>query len=109
MTFILQKRGYFLFISFCLFIAQIQIAQADDWGCQVALCMANPAGPMALAECVPPMERLYNVLSHHGSWPNCTRSSAPQQAASQPFSSNPNSAFVNQPINPTPNSGTGQQ
>ena len=30
------------------------------WGCQVFLCLANPNGPKAVAECVPPIDRLIN-------------------------------------------------
>lgn len=39
-----------------------QPARADDWGCQVLLCLSNPAGPMAVGECVPPIQRLYNAI-----------------------------------------------
>lgn len=38
-------------------------AQADDWGCKVLLCLANPNGPKAVTECVPPIDRLYHALS----------------------------------------------
>ena len=48
-----------LFLMFLM----TQSAYADDWGCQVMLCMSNPAGPMAVAECVPPMQRLYDAMS----------------------------------------------
>lgn len=37
-------------------------ARADDWGCQVLLCLANPAGPMAVQQCVPPIQRLYTEV-----------------------------------------------
>ncbi len=37
-------------------------AQADDWGCEVLLCLSNPAGPMAVAACVPPITRLYKAI-----------------------------------------------
>jgi hypothetical protein len=37
-------------------------ARASEWGCQVLLCLANPAGPMAAAACVPPITRLWNAL-----------------------------------------------
>lgn len=56
---------------------------ADDWGCQVALCMANPAGPTALAECVAPMQRLYDALRNKRGWPSCGRASAPSVAPIQ--------------------------
>ena len=31
---------------------------ADDYGCRVLLCLSNPSGPMAEAECRPPIERM---------------------------------------------------
>lgn len=46
-------------------------ARADTWGCEVLLCMANPAGPMAAAACVPPIKKLWKVLAKGGSWPDC--------------------------------------
>ena len=47
------------------------MANADDWGCEVALCITNPAGPMAVSECVSPIERLYRHLARGGSFPLC--------------------------------------
>lgn len=40
----------------------IPTAHADDYGCQVLLCLSNPNGPMAVAECVPPIQRLYRDI-----------------------------------------------
>lgn len=37
-------------------------ARADGWGCEVLLCLSNPAGPMAVAACVPPITKLYKAL-----------------------------------------------
>lgn len=37
-------------------------AHADDWGCEVLLCLSNPAGPMAVSQCVPPIKRLYAAI-----------------------------------------------
>lgn len=37
-------------------------ARADNWGCEVLLCLSNPAGPMAVAQCVPPIQRLYRAI-----------------------------------------------
>lgn len=36
--------------------------------------MSNPAGPEAVGQCVPPMQRFYNVLKHGGSRPTCPES-----------------------------------
>jgi hypothetical protein len=49
-------------------------ARADQWGCEVLLCMSNPAGPEAVSQCAPPMERFYSVLKHGGSRPTCPES-----------------------------------
>jgi hypothetical protein len=49
-------------------------ARADQWGCEVLLCMSNPAGPTAVSQCVTPMERFYSVLKHSGSRPTCPES-----------------------------------
>ncbi|WP_424196746.1 hypothetical protein ACMYR3_16900 (plasmid) [Ampullimonas aquatilis] len=43
-----------------------------EWGCEVLLCLANPAGPMAAAACVPPILRLYDLLDNFGDMPSCT-------------------------------------
>lgn len=37
-------------------------AHADTWGCEVLLCLSNPAGPMAVAQCVQPITRLYRAI-----------------------------------------------
>ncbi len=39
-------------------------AQASDYGCKVLLCLANPAGPTAVAQCVPPITQLWRDLAH---------------------------------------------
>lgn len=46
-------------------------ARADDWGCQVILCLSNPGGPEQYGECVPPIERLWAALRHGDSFPTC--------------------------------------
>ena len=38
-------------------------AQASDYGCRVLLCLANPAGPTAIAQCVPPITQLWRDLA----------------------------------------------
>lgn len=48
-----------------------QPAKADNWGCTVVLCLSNPAGPTAVAECVAPINKLYRVLEQGGSFPSC--------------------------------------
>ncbi|AOJ42407.1 hypothetical protein WJ23_31560 [Burkholderia lata] len=46
-------------------------AHADDWGCQVILCLSNPGGPEQYSECVPPIERLWRALRHGDPFPTC--------------------------------------
>ncbi|NSZ10050.1 MULTISPECIES: hypothetical protein [Agrobacterium] len=46
-------------------------AHADDWACEVALCISNPNGPMAVSQCVPPIKKLYRHLAKGRSFPMC--------------------------------------
>ena len=39
-------------------------AAASDYGCRVLLCLANPAGPTAVSQCVPPITQLWRDLAH---------------------------------------------
>lgn len=47
------------------------LAHADDWGCQVILCLSNPGGPEQYAQCVPPVEKLWRALRHGDPFPTC--------------------------------------
>jgi hypothetical protein len=47
------------------------VAHADDWGCQVLLCLSNPGGPEQYGACVPPIERLWSALRHGDPFPTC--------------------------------------
>lgn len=38
-------------------------AHASDYGCRVLLCLANPAGPTAVTQCVPPITQLWRDLA----------------------------------------------
>ncbi|WP_230851100.1 hypothetical protein [Ralstonia solanacearum] len=49
-------------------------AGASEYGCKVLLCLANPAsngGPRGIAECVPPINQLFNDLLHGRPFPSC--------------------------------------
>lgn len=46
-------------------------AYADDWGCQVILCLSSPGGPEQYGECVPPIEKLWAALRHGDPFPTC--------------------------------------
>ncbi|MGX7006059.1 hypothetical protein [Caballeronia sp. KNU42] len=58
------------------------LAHADDWGCQVLLCLANPGGPEQYAQCVPPIEKLWAALRHGDPFPTCDFGSGGSQGAS---------------------------
>lgn len=55
-------------------------AHADDYGCTVLLCLANPAGPMAVAECVSPIKKLYRDLMKGKAFPKCELANAPDSS-----------------------------
>lgn len=44
---------------------------ADQWGCEVLLCLSNPAGPTAEPSCKPPIHRLWRHLARGHSFPSC--------------------------------------
>lgn len=48
------KKGL---ITAAVFAALSASAQADEYGCQVLLCLSNPNGPMAVQQCEPPIQR----------------------------------------------------
>lgn len=52
-------------VAFCslVFVASSP-AVASDYGCKVLLCLANPAGPTAVSQCVPPITQLWRDLAH---------------------------------------------
>lgn len=52
-------------------------ARAEDWGCKVLICLSNPSGPMAVAQCVPPIQQLYRAIFkwRPDPFPTCTMSS----------------------------------
>jgi hypothetical protein len=47
------------------------VAHADDWGCQVILCLSDSGGPEQYGACVPPIERLWTTLRHGDPFPAC--------------------------------------
>lgn len=58
------------------------VARADDWGCQVILCLANPGGPEQYSQCVPPIEKLWSALRHGDPFPTCDFGSGGAQGTS---------------------------
>ena len=47
-----------------IFSAFSGATSASDYGCQVLLCLSNPAGQTAVAQCVPPITQLWRDLAH---------------------------------------------
>lgn len=58
------------------------VAHADDWGCQVLLCLSNPGGPEQYSACVPPIEKLWSALRHGDPFPACDFSAGGSQGTS---------------------------
>lgn len=63
-------------------------AFADDYGCKVLLCLADPRGPMTEAECRPPIRQLFRDLARGRGFPTCVMASGPggRSYASQGYS-----------------------
>ena len=44
-----------------------KLSSADEWGCTVVLCLANPAGYAAISECVEPIRQMFTTIRNGGS------------------------------------------
>jgi hypothetical protein len=65
-------RVYVLLALTALIVpAVVQAADDDSDPCKIALCLANPNGPTAVAECVPPIKHLMKRLAQGKSVPQC--------------------------------------
>ena len=42
-----------------------------EWACEVALCLSNPSGPIAVSQCAPPITELYEQLAKGRAFPLC--------------------------------------
>lgn len=58
--------------------SQPQMSSQDELGCKILLCLANPNGPEAVSQCVPPIQTLYDILSQTppGNIPECPMASS---------------------------------
>lgn len=61
------------------FAIQTEVAKADDWGCTVLLCLADPRGAMTESECVSPIKKLYRHLAKGGGFPSCLLAGDPDE------------------------------
>jgi len=59
-------------IASALYMIMPTPGHADDWGCQVLLCLSNPGSPTEYAECVPPITKLWKHLAKGRSFPTCS-------------------------------------
>lgn len=66
----MNNRICFLGIILVLSIGA-ETAMANDWGCEVLLCLSNPKGPTAVEECKPPIHRLWDHLRDGHKFPTC--------------------------------------
>jgi hypothetical protein len=58
------------------------VAHADDWGCQVLLCLPDLGGAEQYSACVPPIEKLWSALRHGDPFPTCDFGAGGSQATS---------------------------
>lgn len=47
------------------------LSDKDTWACEVAMCLSNPSGPTAVAECRPPIEKMHRELAKGNAIPKC--------------------------------------
>jgi len=76
-------------------------ARASDHGCTVLLCLANPAGPMAVSECVPPIKKLYRDLAKGKAFPTCAMASAPDSPGGKSWAEHGSSSYDHCPAGTT--------
>lgn len=68
----MKRKSLFVFASLAGAMTLFsQNANADDWGCQVLLCLSDPRGPTTEAECRPPIHKLWDHLRKGRPFPNC--------------------------------------
>ena len=65
-------KNLLITVAMSVGIGAPQLALADDWGCEVLLCLANPNGPTAVSECKPPIRKLWKHLAKGRPFPTCT-------------------------------------
>lgn len=66
-----MKIRFYCLIFVLVFGLFSRAVLADQWGCEVLLCLSNPAGPTAVKECEPPIHRLWDHLRDGHEFPTC--------------------------------------
>ncbi|TCQ02651.1 hypothetical protein C8J34_11615 [Rhizobium sp. PP-F2F-G36] len=72
-----MNKNYFraaavILVTGSYYMISQESAHADDWGCEVILCLSNPGGPTQFAACRPPIEKLWSRLAKGHSFPTCS-------------------------------------
>lgn len=64
------------FYALAILAASATTAQADEYGCKVLMCLANPQGPMAVQDCVPPIQQMIREQAQkpRKAFPQCPES-----------------------------------
>jgi hypothetical protein len=90
-----RMRSAIVFAAIAATFLPSRFALADDWGCQVLLCLANPGGPEQYSACVPPIEKLWTALRHGDPFPTCDFNSSLSDLSPSILSAIPASSLAN--------------
>lgn len=58
-------------LSAACWMLTVSPARADDWGCEVLLCLSDPSGPTSQEACRPPINKLWRHLAKGKAFPSC--------------------------------------
>jgi hypothetical protein len=62
-------------LSLSFFLGQAHastgMTRDEQWACEVAMCVSNPDGPTAVAECAAPIRKLHEQLARGKPVPRC--------------------------------------
>jgi hypothetical protein len=90
---IVDPRISLIAITSAIFFVSPLPVYADDWGCQVLLCLADPRGPETESQCKPPIDKLWDALEHGKAFPTCDLNSSAADTPPDVVSSLPASAL----------------
>lgn len=67
-------------------LGPIAPAKADQFGCTVLLCMANPQGWASVPVCVQPVQLAFSLAARGRGWPQCPEANMSAQQSQTPNS-----------------------
>jgi len=68
----MKNRMLMLLVMVLFSVTCASAVSASDHGCRVLMCISNPAGPTAVSECVPTIDKLKSDMAKPGfSFPKC--------------------------------------